>query len=104
MSNIKRQIYNESSDGWKITYETAEKKQKYFNLLQEVYKDGDVESFEREKLKQLQFHLGLSDSEVKVIESKFKEKTKERRKKQEEPTPKKKRSSFCRECCYERSR
>ena len=87
LSNIKDYYEKKGADikttenGWKITYETAEKKQKYFNLLQEVYKDGDVESFERQSLKQLQFHLGLSDSEVNMIEKNFKNKKNGRRKK-----------------------
>ena len=98
-----------TENGWKITYETAEKKQKYFNLLQEVYKDGDVESFERQSLKQLQFHLGLSDSEVNMIEKNFKNKKKEEEKnlsqnKLENAKKKQKRLPYCRDCSYERSR
>jgi len=95
-----------TENGWKITYETAEKKQKYFNLLQEVYKDGDVESFERQSLKQLQFHLGLSDSEVNMIEKNFKNKKREdvkvlNQNNHENNKKKQKRLPYCRECSYE---
>lgn len=115
LSNIKDYYEKKGADikttenGWKITYETAEKKQKYFNLLQEVYKDGDVESFERQSLKQLQFHLGLSDSEVNMIEKNFKNKKRENEKvlnqnKHENVKKKQKRLPYCRECTYERDR
>lgn len=111
LSNIKDYYEKNGADikttenGWKITYETAEKKQKYFNLLQEVYKDGDVESFERESLKQLQFHLGLSDSEVNRIEKDFNKKIKEKEKKNEPKVEvkRKKKVPRCRECCQERT-
>lgn len=112
LSNIKDYYEKKGADikttenGWKITYETAEKKQKYFNLLQEVYKDGDVESFERQSLKQLQFHLGLSDSEVNMIEKNFKNKKREDEKvlnqnNHENNKKKQKRLPYCRECSYE---
>lgn len=114
LSNIKDYYEKKGADikttenGWKITYETAEKKQKYFNLLQEVYKDGDVESFERQSLKQLQFHLGLSDSEVNMIEKNFKNKTQKKKiiktKEQQSKAPKRKRPPICRECLHEISR
>lgn len=111
LSNIKDYYEKKGADikttenGWKITYETAEKKQKYFNLLQEVYKDGDVESFERESLKQLQFHLGLSDSVVNIIEKDFNKKIKEKKKKNEPKmeVKRKKKVFHCRECCQDRT-
>lgn len=114
LSNIKDYYEKKGADikisenGWKITYETAEKKQKYFNLLQEVYKDGDVESFERQSLKQLQFHLGLSDSEVNMIEKNFKNKRKIEKKLSQNVNKnskkKQKRLPYFRECSYERGR
>ena len=115
LSNIKDYYEKKGADikttenGWKITYETAEKKQKYFNLLQEVYKDGDVESFERQSLKQIQFHLGLSDSEENMKEKNFKNKKREEEKnlsqnKLENAKKKQKRLPYCRECSYERGR
>lgn len=99
---------SETQNGYKISFETAEKKQKYFNLLQDVYKDGDVESFERENLKQLQHQLGLSDTEVSIIEKNFRNKHQKEKifenKEQQSKAPKRKRPPICRECLHEISR
>lgn len=68
---------NPDGINWEISFETAHKKEKYFNLLTEIYKDGDVEPFERNELKLLQQKLGLSDEVVKNMEKQFKLKNKE---------------------------
>ena len=95
-----------TENGWKISFETAEKKQKYYNLLENVYKDGDVESFERQNLKQLQQELGLSDSVVNSIEKLFIKEKKElnQEKKQLQNKKRKKSPSHCIDCHYERGR
>lgn len=99
---------SESQNGFKISFETAEKKQKYYNLLQEVYKDGDIEGYEKESLKQLQVQLGLSDSQVKSIEKNFVKPEKENKieniSQDKNKKKKKKPPLHCRECLHEKSR